>query len=201
MSNPMEAFYHRHLPLILETMHDGLILIDPEGRIVMVNKALEQMTGYSREEMVGKSCAVFQCDACEKIRKDSRSHWCKLFEEPEGKRERVRCDIIRKDGAIVPVLKNAAILQDRDGAILGAVETLINLSEMEKRDRKIEELAKRLPSEERFFGMIGQSRAMQQVYQLIKPLPYGSAQAVQKRPFFPYQRHSHRASPFAHAVG
>ena len=178
MSNSIIERYQRHLPQILENMHGGLIIIDPEGRIVMVNKALERMTGYGREEILGKHCTFFKCDACEMIRKSSRKHWCKLFEEPQGKRERVRCDIIHKGGAIVPVLKNAVLLKDGKGDILGAVETLIDLSELEKRNRKIEELAKRLPSEERFFGMVGQSRAMKRVYQLIEKAARSQAPVI-----------------------
>lgn len=40
--------------------------------------------------------------------------------------------------------------------------------ELEKRDRKIEELSRLLPPEERFFGMVGQSRAMRRIYALIE---------------------------------
>jgi PAS domain S-box-containing protein len=168
MSKSMDHPFRRHFSQILENMHGGLILIDPQGRIVMVNRALEQMTGHSRDEIVGKPCTVFQCDACEMIRKNSRKHWCKLFEHPEGKRERVRCDIIRKDGAIVPVLKNAVLLKDEEGKLLGAVETMIDLSDLEKRDRKIQELSRQLPSTERFGGMVGQCSAIQRVYDLIE---------------------------------
>jgi two-component system, NtrC family, response regulator HydG len=168
----------QYLPQILETMHGGLIIIDPAGHIVMVNKALEQMTGYSREEIIGKPCKTFRCDACEIIRKSSRSHWCKLFEDPEGKCERIRCDIVRKDGVIVPVLKNAALFKNSQGEILGAVETLIDLSEVERRDRKIEELSRRLPPEERFFGMLGQSPTMQRVYQLIEKAAVSQAPVI-----------------------
>jgi two-component system, NtrC family, response regulator HydG len=168
MSKSMDHPFRRHFSQILENMHGGLILIDPQGRIVMVNRALEQMTGQSRDEIVGKPCTVFQCDACEMIRKNSRKHWCKLFEHPEGKRERVRCDIIRKDGAIVPVLKNAVLLKDEEGKLLGAVETMIDLSDLEKRDRKIQELSRQLPSTERFGGMVGQCSAIQRVYDLIE---------------------------------
>jgi two-component system, NtrC family, response regulator HydG len=178
MSNSIIERYHQYLPQILENMHGGLVIIDPEGRITMVNKALEQMTGHTRDEIIGKPCMIFRCDACELIRKNSGSHWCKLFEDPEGKRERLHCDIIRKDGTIVPVLKNAVLLKDGQGHILGAVETLIDLSELEKRERKIQELSMRLPSEERFFGMVGQSQAMQRVYQLIEKAARSQAPVI-----------------------
>jgi two-component system, NtrC family, response regulator HydG len=178
MSNSTIKSYHKHLPEIIENMHGGLMIINPDGRITMVNKALERMTGYTREEIIGRRCTILQCDACELVRKGSLSHWCRLFEDPQGKRERMRCDFIRKDGVIVPVLKNAVLLKDDRGEIIGAVETLIDLSEIEKRDRKIEALSRRLPPEERFFGMVGQSQAMAHVYQLIEKAARSEAPVI-----------------------
>ena len=178
MSNTAITPYHSHLPEIVETMHGGLAIIDPDGRIMMINKALEVMTGYTRNEIIGKHCTIFQCDACDVIRKSGGRQWCALFEHPEGKRERIPCDIIRKDGLIVPVLKNAVILKDKRGNIIGAVETLIDLSEIEKRNRKIEELSRRLPFQERFYGMVGQSYAMQRVYQLIEKAARSQAPVI-----------------------
>jgi two-component system, NtrC family, response regulator HydG len=178
MSKSEVSLYHTHLPEIVETMHGGLAIIDPDGRIRMVNKALEAMTGYTRDEIIGKCCTIFQCDACDVIRKGGGRQWCALFEHPERKRERIPCDIIRKDGVIVPVLKNAVILKDRRGRIIGAVETLIDLSEIEKRDRRIQELSRWLPSSERFYGMVGQSQAMQRVYQLIEKAARSQAPVI-----------------------
>jgi two-component system, NtrC family, response regulator HydG len=166
-----------YLPQILETMHGGLVLIHPDGKIVMVNTAFEQITGFHRDEIIGKSCTELNCDACGLLRQTKSAHWCTLFEVGE-KRERIRCEIIRKDGTIVPVLKNAAILKDCEGKVIGAVETLIDLSEIEKRDRKIEELSRWLPPEERFFGMVGQSRAMQRIYALIEKAARSEAPVI-----------------------
>jgi two-component system, NtrC family, response regulator HydG len=178
MSKSKSVPYQQYLPQILETMHGGLAIIDPDGHIRMVNRALELITGYAKDEIVGRRCTLFQCDACEVIRKAGRSQWCRLFEHPAGKRERIRCEIIRKDGVIVPVLKNAVLLKDEKGNIIGAVETLIDLSEIEKRDRKIEELSRHLPSKDRFFGMVGQSSAMRHVYQLIEKAASSQAPVI-----------------------
>ncbi|MFO7646080.1 MAG: PAS domain-containing protein, partial [Desulfosarcina sp.] len=168
MSKLTLEHYQQHLPQIVEIMHGGLMIIDPAGRIIMVNQALERMTGYTRDEIVGQHCTVLQCDACNLLRNSSRTHWCQLFENPQGRRDHIRCDIIAKTGTILPVLKNAVLLKNDQGETIGAVETLIDLSEIEKRDRKIAELARRLPPENRFFGMLGQSQAMRHVFELIE---------------------------------
>lgn len=178
MSNSDPFLCHEYLPQILETMHGGLLLIHPSGRIMMVNRAMEKLTGYDRSDMTGQSCSIFQCDACEIIRRASPHHWCRLFEYPEKRREGIRCDIIHKNGSIIPVLKNAAVLRSVEGQILGAVETLIDLSDLQKRDRKIEELSRRLPTEERFAGMVGQSPVMRRTFDLIEKAARSEAPVI-----------------------
>ncbi len=170
--------YWEYWPLIADTMHGGLVMINPEGKIVLMNHAMERMTGYKKEEIIGQLCSVFHCDACEMIRKTSKSAWCTLFEDPKGKRERCRCDLIRKDGTVLPVLKNASVLRDNRGEAIGAVETLFDLTEIEKRDRKIEELSKWLETDDRFCGMIGQSPVMHRVYQLIEKAAHSQAPVI-----------------------
>jgi diguanylate cyclase len=39
---------------ILESMPDGIVLLDREGKIVFANRQAEQMTGYTREELAGQ---------------------------------------------------------------------------------------------------------------------------------------------------
>lgn len=40
--------------LILNSTHDGMIVVDKEGHILLFNKSAERMTGYKREEVVHK---------------------------------------------------------------------------------------------------------------------------------------------------
>jgi two-component system response regulator HydG len=63
-----ERDMNRYLKEIVNTMNDGVVLISPDGTILMVNRALEEITGYSRDELMGRSCSIFHCDACERWR-------------------------------------------------------------------------------------------------------------------------------------
>ncbi len=151
---------------VVNTMTDGLTVIGPDGRIQRVNAALERLTGYQRSELLGKSCSVLNCDACELSRKQGRQHWCRLFDDRTVHRR--RCLIMRKDGSYVPVLKNASLLEDAEGNVLAAVETLTDIRAIVQRDQKIEELSKRLEPVAGFHGMIGKSPAAMRMFRMIE---------------------------------
>ena len=151
---------------IINTMHDGLALISPEGRILMVNDALERMTGYARHELVGHSCLKLGCDACVASRAEGEGHWCRLFRTQQEHRR--NCYLRHKQGAPVHVLKNASLLYDEQGHLQAAVETLTDISEIDRRDETIEQLSRLLQTGESFHGMVGNSPVMQRVYDLLR---------------------------------
>ncbi|NLI33627.1 MAG: PAS domain S-box protein, partial [Deltaproteobacteria bacterium] len=78
---------------IINTMNDGVVLVSPDGRIMMVNRAMEEITGYSREELLGASCAVFHCDTCLTARAEGKGHWCEIFDV--GRTHRRSCFLMR----------------------------------------------------------------------------------------------------------
>ncbi|OQY05740.1 MAG: sigma-54-dependent Fis family transcriptional regulator [Desulfobacteraceae bacterium 4572_123] len=154
---------------IVNTINEGLMLIGPEGSILMVNRAFETLTGYTSREAIGLSCEILGCDACEKtMQTDRQSVWCKLFEKGSEDVKKCRCLIKCKDGRFVPVLKNASVLWDENKTALGVVETLTDISELTKLDEKIHILSRQCDSENDFFGMVGKSPEMQSVFDMIR---------------------------------
>jgi len=156
----------RYLEKIISTMNDGLMIIEPDGKVRMVNRAFERLTGFRAMEVVGKPCTLINCDACEKTLKEGASWWCDLFEKGEVIRK--RCVIARKDGSYQPVIKNASLLRDEEGKPLGAVETLTDISEAERLDQRIDNLTHQLDEVTGFHGIVGKSPVMRRVYQVIE---------------------------------
>lgn len=167
---------NQYLKEIINTMNDGMLLVSPDGTILMVNQALETISGYSRDELIGRSCSIFHCDVCERVRSGGGGHWCRLFDDGESHRK--SCFFVRKDGSCVHVLKNAAVLRDAAGSVLGAVETVTDISELDRRDQKIVELSRQLEGQPNFPGMVGSSPAMNNVFEIVEKAAQSEAPLI-----------------------
>ncbi len=151
---------------VVETMQEGLMIVSPEGIIIFVNRAFEEMVKYSREELIGKKCTILECDICMSMQKKRDEYWCELFRQKDTKKR--KCVLKTKDGKKIPVLKNATLLYDDDKNVLGAVETLTDLSDILQKERQIEDFKKVLKKEDTFMGIVGNSIEMQKMFQLIQ---------------------------------
>ena len=165
---------------IVNTINDGLMVINPDGSILMVNKAFETLTGYTSKEAVGMSCTLLGCDACEKTMETRKqSAWCKMFEPGEQDMKKCRCLLKCKDGSFLPVLKNASILWNEDRTrVVGVVETLTDISELTRLDEKIQILSRQWNSEGGFWGLIGKSPEMEKVYNMIRKASLSRAPVI-----------------------
>ncbi|MCK5404120.1 MAG: sigma 54-interacting transcriptional regulator [Desulfobulbaceae bacterium] len=149
---------------VIDTMQEGLMLVDRDGRILFINKAFENLFGYSMEELQGKTCEVLQCDCCFTERANGLDKYCALFKE-----ERVRsgeCIFRKKDGSPLHLLKNAAVIRNKNGEVVGGVESLTDLSRVVASEQVIDNLRKQLHHDEGFHGIIGGSHGMRQVFDL-----------------------------------
>ena len=160
---------------IVDTMRDGLVVVDNDGIIVAVNRASEQLTGYAREELIGSQCTILNCDHCS-ARGCGKDFTCDLFESKQI--EQRRCTIVTKNGERLPVMKNASVLTGEDGKTEGAVETLTDMRELVTRDQKIARLNSLLRDRDQWHGIIGRSQAMQDVFDLVSDASQSDAPVI-----------------------
>jgi len=151
---------------IVQTMNDGLLLVGADGVIQMVNPALEKLLGYEAHELVGRPCTLLHCDACEGVLKPADRCWCSLFEY--GMESRKRCLLTRKDGSYVHVIKNASVLRDGEGRPIGAVETITDITELDRLDQEVDRLSRQLEGTDSFHGIIGSSTLMQRLIHVVR---------------------------------
>jgi PAS domain S-box-containing protein len=151
---------------IVDTLQDGLMVLDPSGNILAVNPAAEKLTGYSAEELVGNNCRTLNCTGCDVFGKGPGKQWCKLF--VSGEVHAKKCLISDKQRRAVPVVKNASVLKDSEGKILGAVETFTDITQIVRQQQEIATLRKSCHLEEGHHGLLGESQPMQYLFELIE---------------------------------
>ena len=151
---------------IVDTMHDGLMVLDPVGNILAVNPAAERLTGYSAEELIGTNCRTLNCTGCDIYGRGEGKQWCSLFVSGEVRAK--KCLISDKDRRAIHVIKNASVLKDSKGRLLGAVETFTDISEIVRQKQEIDLLRKSCHLEEGRHGLLGESQPMQDLFELIE---------------------------------
>ncbi|MBM4289133.1 MAG: PAS domain-containing protein [Deltaproteobacteria bacterium] len=162
--------------MVIDTMMEGLVVVDMTGTILSVNQAMENLTGYSRQELVGRSCAVIRSDSCFDPQLTEKGKYCALFQC--GQLKRAKCALVKKDGSLLHVLKNAALLRDEQGNVVGGVETFVDISEVVAQERVIFRLRRELTREDSFQGILGKSPAMQQLFTLVSSAAQSEAPVV-----------------------
>ena len=161
---------------IIETMKEGLLVVNPEGTIIAVNPAAEALTGYTAQELIGSSCRVLDCTGCVIYGDGPGEKWCKLFQE--GMVKAKKCLITHKDHRSVSVVKNATVLRGQDGRIIGAVETLTDISDFVRQQEEIMALRKTLDLNDNYFGILGKSAPMQRLFEMIESVAQSDAPVI-----------------------
>jgi PAS domain S-box-containing protein len=155
----------RYWKTIVDTLQDGLMVMDPKGTILAVNPAAEKLTGYGADELIGKSCRILDCTGCDIIAKGAAEKWCGLYAKGDVKAK--DCFIVNKDHRTINVIKNASVLRDNKGRIIAAVETLRDLSDLVRQQEEILSLRRTLHLEDGYHGILGKTPAMTRLFELI----------------------------------
>jgi len=141
--------------VILNSIADGVFTTDNDGRITFMNKAAEEITGFSNKEAIGHHCFdVFRADICQ-----SR---CALKETLKTKKEIINlpATILKKGGQEVPISVSTAVLRNERRQIIGGVETFRDLS-------AIEELKKELSQKYTLGDIISKNHLMHDLFNIL----------------------------------
>ncbi|MEF8823425.1 MAG: sigma 54-interacting transcriptional regulator [Desulfohalobiaceae bacterium] len=158
---------------IVNIVHDGLMVVDRSGTIVSVNRGLEEMTGFAREELMGNTCTLLNCDTCARVREQEVEGWCMLFRS--GSLSKQQCVLTRKDGSPVHVLKNASTLRDERGNVIAGVETMTDVTELTRTSSQLEACEREIPGDRGDFGLVGHSVSLQRVRDLVASAAWSDA--------------------------
>ena len=171
-----EKELNRYWKTVVDTIQDGVMIVDTDGIIISVNKGFETITGYVLDEVIGRPCSILNCNTCDVVRNDESRHWCLLFRK--GNLAKQECVIMRKDGTYLYVLKNASVLKNDNGRVSGAVETITDITDLIDKEVQIETFRRELAAEDSFHGIIGASSTMQKVFDLIANAAHSDAPVI-----------------------
>lgn len=135
---------------VIESSIDSIVVGDEHGTIVRVNRALLEMSGYSREELIGQSPLVlsnivsgdYLSTSGETIRIDdaymekARELHGQLFET--GRIPNWEYYILRKDGRLVPTEGSIVLLRDESGSPNGSLAIIRDISRRRVIEKELE---------------------------------------------------------------
>lgn len=151
----MDTFNQTTTEIILESISDGVFTVDHEWKIMSFNRAAEKITGISRKEAIGRHCwNVFRSNMCQdecalkKTMQEGKSFFSSSTYIINHKKKRI------------PTTVFTALLKDKNGNIIGGVETF--------RDHSlVEELRKKLYGSFQMGDMISRSPAMRDIFKIL----------------------------------
>jgi diguanylate cyclase (GGDEF)-like protein/PAS domain S-box-containing protein len=105
----------------LNSIGDAVLCTDISGKITYLNLVAESMTGWCREEAIGKPLAEVFRIVDGNTRKTARDPMDMAVEQNRTVGLTVNCVLIRRDGFESAIEDSAAPIHDRAGRVIGAV--------------------------------------------------------------------------------
>ncbi len=141
--------------LILDSIADGVFTVDRDWKITSFNRAASQITGWDREEALGKSCSeVFHSSICGRNCAIAES----LYSGSAVSNRSIT--ILNHTGEKIPISISASPLTDHEGNIIGGVETFRDLT-------TIHSLRRQLNQKFTFDEIISKSASMQRLFKIM----------------------------------
>jgi PAS domain S-box-containing protein len=170
----MKKFDPQHpsalLPLILDSITEGVFTINQDKIITSFNRAAEKITGFSRKKAVGKKCfEVFQADICQEA--------CPLSSTVKAGKTVVDLpvNILNAEGRVLPISITTAVLKNDRGEILGGVETFRDLTALEALRREIRQKYV-------IADIVGKSDALQNIFSLLPDIAQSNSTVLIQGP-------------------
>jgi two-component system response regulator AtoC len=152
------------LPSLIDEIPLGIVVLDTQRRIVLINRAFEALSGFSMEDARGISCFhIMRSKLC--IQK------CPLEKlDSNSESISVESDMINKERQLIPVLINLSPIRDAEGSLAGFLETVEDL-------RPFKEVDSKTTHAYAFRHLIGKSPKMTRIFQTL-PLLAQSDSAI-----------------------
>ncbi|MCK5543108.1 MAG: sigma 54-interacting transcriptional regulator [Desulfobacterales bacterium] len=148
---------HDNIALVLENLKLGVIVHTPERIITFFNKEAERITGYLKEDVIGKDChIVFKTPFC-----GEKCSFCEGTPKfPSGVKE-YPMTTITKDGVVLKIEMTVSPIIDHVNGFKGVVASFRDMTDSFNLSLKAENLSN-------FAGIIGKDKTMQDIFKQIQ---------------------------------
>jgi PAS domain S-box-containing protein len=124
------------LEKVIQSTVDGIVVVDTKGKVLIFNKGMEQLTGYSAEEIISKGhlSNFYNIDVAKENMKKMRSdHF-----GPPGKLNPTSMTVTTKEGREIPVTLSASIIT-LDNKEVGSVGIFTDMRGVLKMRKELED--------------------------------------------------------------
>jgi PAS domain S-box-containing protein len=128
---------------VIENLHDGVYSTDLDRRITFWNNGAERLTGYSRDEVMGRPCSDNLLDHVDHHGVSLCKGLCPLAQTlADGLTREAEVYLRHRDGYRVPVSVRVSPIRDREGVVIGAVEVFSDVSTKRTLEEQVQTLQK-----------------------------------------------------------
>jgi PAS domain S-box-containing protein len=115
------AAEQERLAVTLRSIGDGVITTDTDGKIVLINKITEQLTGWSQDDAVGKPLEDVFKIFNEKTKEPCENPVSKVLESGTIVGLANHTALVAKDGTVRSIADSGAPIRDKNSRIIGVV--------------------------------------------------------------------------------
>ena len=142
---------------LLDEIAIGVVILDLDRKILVMNQSLKALTGFSQKEFYGVACAhILRSNIC--------LHDCPALNINEKTGPKcVEGNLINIDRQLIPIRITSAPLNNDSGKMVGFLETVEDIRLL----RKLDETTSRAYN---FNSIIGRSPEMEKIFQILPSL-------------------------------
>src|SRR5688572_18877564 len=129
--------------LIVEAAPNAIVVIDEQGRIVIVNSQTEKLFGYGREEIIGQPIELL---VPERFRPNHPDRRQSFFADPQARPMGAGRDLfgLRKDGTEFPVEIGLNPIRTAQGTLV--LSAIVDITERQRAERRFRLAIESAPS-------------------------------------------------------
>ena len=123
---------------LFENCRDAIYVHDLSGRYILVNRAAEELSGYQREEILGKHYSNF---IAPRHLKEARENFCRKLDVPVE--TTYEAEIVSRNGVRIPVEVSSRMVYE-NGVAVGVQGTVRDITERKRAQEILQNYSHRL---------------------------------------------------------